>query len=201
VRVLFVLLLTTRVAFAQAPGEAPAAPAAPAARTVMANRWAVALDLGSIGLTPKTSGADTTSFGMLELSGRFRIRPAIEVGLMVFGGGSAGNLSTSGLFADFRYRFLADRPWNVYALAGFGVVSAADKMDSSTETKGRGAVRIGGGVERRFEHFALQAELRFVAVAQNRDVEATDSVTTQAYLLERYGLGGGSLSIGASYYF
>jgi len=203
--VLVVLVVLARVAFAQAPGEMPNAPApapvAPDAVPVMADRWAVGLAIGSLGLQPRTSGADNTSFSVLELQGRYRIRPAIEVGLMLFGGGSSGNLATSGLFADFRYRFMADRPWNLYALAGLGVVAASDKTDPSGDQKGRGAFRVGAGIERRFRHLAVQAELRVVGVASNSSAQMQSFVITQGWLLESSKLGGGSLTLGASYYF
>ena len=200
-RVLVLLVVLSRVAFAQAPGQMPAAPApAPDAVPVMADRWAVGLAIGSLGLTPQTSGAATTSFGMLELGGRWRVLPAIEIGLSLFGGGSDPNLSASGLFADFRYRFRADRPWNVFALAGIGVVSAGDKDGTSDEKAGRGALRAGVGVERRFAHLALEAELRLVAVAKHDGLPMSDIEST-SYNLERYGLRGGSLTFGANYYF
>jgi len=202
VRVLVVLVALGRVAYAQAPGELPPAPTpASDAVPVMADPWAVDLAIGSLGLQPRATSADNTSFGVLELQGRYRIRPAIEVGLMLFGGGSSGNLATSGLFADFRYRFMADRPWNLYALAGLGVVAAGDKTDPSADQKGRGAFRVGAGIERRFRHFAVQAEVRVVGVASNSSAEMQSFVITQGWLLESAKLGGGSLTLGAGYYF
>ena len=103
---------------------------------------------------------------------RFRITPPIEVALALLAGGSKGDLSTGGLFADVRYRFFAENVWNFYALAGIGLVSAGSKNGSDAEKKGRGSLRLGVGGERRFGHFAVFAELCAIGVGQNKDVGA-----------------------------
>src|SRR5687767_13715092 len=115
-RSLLVVVLLASTAYSQAPGEVQ--PVAPAQEpSVMDRRWAVAMSVGTLGLKPDREDADNVSFGMLELAGRFRIRSWIEVGLSFYGGGATkGELSTGGVFIDGRYRFLAERPWNVYAL-------------------------------------------------------------------------------------
>jgi len=183
-------------AHAQAPGQLPAM----APSTVMERRWAVGLTLGSESLTPSVSGAAHTAFGVLELAGRFRIRPAWELALDLDAGGSKGQLSTAGLALDVRYRFLAEQPWNGFVLAGLGVASAANKDAPDAERKGRGSLRFGGGIERRFQYWALEAELHVFGIAANADV-GDRADTSPGYQLARYGVTGASLSLGATVYF
>jgi hypothetical protein len=166
----------------------------------MGSPWAIALGLESEGLTPQVSGAPTTQFAGLELAGRYRFRPTMEVALTVSAAGSKGELGTGGLIADFRYRFRAEEHWNVYVLGGLGVVQASSKNGTDVEKRGRGALHVGGGTEYRFAHLALFAELTLLGVAKNPEVPDAAPPTT-AYLLERYGLSGGALVVGATYYF
>jgi hypothetical protein len=196
-RALLALVATATSALAQAPGEVQ--PVGAPAPSVMARRWAVALSLGSLGLTPDRQGADTVTFGVLELAGRFRIAPAIELGVSFTGGGAMeGELETGGLFVDARYRFLANRPWNVFALLSLGVVSVALDDAPDDAKRGRGALRLGFGVERRFRALALQAELRLVGVGENADYMVEEP--TPAAEVSRAKLNGGSLTIGGVYY-
>jgi outer membrane protein with beta-barrel domain len=200
VRALLVVVLIAGTAHAQqAPGQAMTQP--PAAPSVMDDRWAVALALASEGLKPNASGAQNVQFAGLELSGRYRYRPAIEFGLSLIALGSKGDLGSGGLWADVRYRFYAEHAWNPYALVGLGVQSAGGKNDGDTANKGRGAFHLGGGLEWRFAHaFAAFTELDLVSIGKNDQVIAP-LVIDNNYLLERYHLGGLELSLGASYYF
>jgi hypothetical protein len=167
----------------------------------MENRWAVAAGLGPVWLTPKVGGASTVKFGALDLSVRYRFRPPLEVALSFVAGGSAGDLATAGLVADFRYRFRAEHAWNAYVLGGLGVVSAGSNKATDTEKKGRGSIRLGGGGEYRFGRFAIFAELTLLGVAKNDKVEPPAAPPTAAYELERYGLSGGTLVAGGTFYF
>ena len=196
-----IVVLLTGTAYAQAPGEVtPMPPSQAAPSSVMDRRWAISAEVGTLGLKPDRDNADNVSFGMFELSGRFRIRSWVEVGLSIYGGGAMeGELSTGGLFIDGRYRFLAENPWNVFALLSLGVVSVAQKDGTDAEKKGRGAVRIGVGVERRFRTFGIQAELRLIGVGENKDFEPM-TVTPNAEMAKSK-LNGGSLTIGGTYYF
>jgi hypothetical protein len=193
VRAVVLVLAMTGVASAQAPGEVAPQPTA----TVMARRWSVAASIGGESLTAKMDGAPPVGFGMLELAGRFRLRPAIEFALDLGLGGNQG-ISTAGIYLSFRYRFLAERPWNPYALFDLGVTSAADKTGTDTEKKGRGSFRIGGGIERRIGNFGIEATLRLSGIAENTKVL---DVQTRGQQLARYGCSGAELVIGGSYYF
>lgn len=198
-RALLILLATAGTAAAQAPGQVQLVPDARPA-SVMDRRWSVSASLGSLGLRADRDGADNVSFGMLELAGHFRIRAFVDVGLSIYGGGATkGELSTGGLYIDGRYRFLAERPWNLWALLSLGVASAADKDGSDDAKRGRGSVRVGFGVERRFRAFALHAELRLVGIGENKDF--TPAAITPNDEVAKSKLNGGSLTLGGSFYF
>src|SRR5689334_17687163 len=80
---------------AQAPGQI-----VPVAEpSVMDRRWSVSLSFGTLGLAPDRDDADSVSFGMAELAGRFRIRSFVDVGLSLYGAGAGeGELSSGGIY-------------------------------------------------------------------------------------------------------
>jgi len=171
-----------------------------AAQGVMANRWGLTVGLGAQALkSSDTAGADDVGFATYELGGRFRIIPSIEVALSLAAGANRDD-SYSGLWADFRYRFMAERPWNIYAYFGLGAGSAGAKDGSDAERHGRGALRLGGGVERRFDVFALSAELRVLGFAANDQSPPVAPPTTR-YELSHDSIAGLGLVLGATYYF
>jgi hypothetical protein len=199
-RGLLVLVLLAGTAHAQAPGQVQ--PVAPTdAPSIMDRRWSVSLSLGTLGLEPDVNGGgESVTFGMLELAGRFRIRLFVDVGLSIHGGGAGeGDLSIAGLYLDGRYRFLAERPWNLWALLSLGVASVAAEAQSDEAKQGRGSLRLGAGVERRFRAWALHAELRLIAIGENKDFEPTE--ISPANVMAKSPLNGGSLTIGGSFYF
>jgi hypothetical protein len=168
----------------------------------MDKRWAINLSFGSQTLTPDVADAPKVAFAIVELSGRFRIRPHIELGLFFAGGGAMkGTLSSGSAFVDFRYRFMAERELNLFGLVGLGVVSAAQKDAGEVEARGRGALRLGGGIEWRFARaWAAAAELRLLGVGENPEVPAP-SPEHLNYQVARYALSGGSITLGATFYF
>jgi hypothetical protein len=196
-RLALVSLAVATVAHAQPPGEAQ--PQQPQPPSVMDRRWSIHAGIGSLGLRPDRDGTDNTSFGIIDLDGRFRIRRWIDVGLSLYGGGTKGDIGTGGLYIDGRYRFLAERPWNVFALLSLGVASVSDKQATEDEKRGRGSVRIGVGVERRFRVWALDLQLRIQGIAKNKDVDTVPM--TLADDLAKSKLTGGSLTLGGTFYF
>lgn len=196
VRASMFLLALTAVARAQAPGMQPVTPSRP---SVMAKRWAIGLDLGPESLKPERDGSDKTEFGQLELAGRFRIRAPIEVGLVLHLAGSK-DISAGGFYLEGRYRFRPEKPLDVYATVGLGLLAVSHNDASDEARRGRGSLRIGAGLEYRWSWFALIAELRLVGVAEN-DRLAPMSPETVDYQLSRYKLSGGSLALGANFYF
>jgi hypothetical protein len=202
---LLILVALAGSAHAQAPGETAAQPAAASPTLppagVMESRWAVDLALGGASLRPK-GATEGTGFGVLGLAGRFRLRPAMELALgLAFGGSSrdAVDLSMGALYGEFRYRFRAEQPWNVFVLGGLGVGSIARKGGTDAERKGRGMLRLGGGVERRFGSFALEATLAGIAIAEDTDVPAIGAPDI-GDAFARYGVSGLALTLGATYY-
>jgi len=202
---LLIIVALAGSARAQAPGQTSPQPAAasstPPSAGVMASRWAVDLALGGYSLRPK-GASETTGFGVLGLAGRFRLRPTMELALgLALGGGNRDgvDLSMGALYAEFRYRFRAEQPWNVFVLGGLGVGSVARKSGSDTERKGRGMLRLGGGVERRFGSFALEGTLSAIAIGEDKDVPATDAPDI-GYAFARYGVSGLALMLGATAY-
>jgi len=191
VRSLVLVAVLGSVAHAQAPGLTP-----PAEPGVMARRWAVDLALGGTILKAKTDGAKGVFFAGLELEARFRIRPPVEIALAFDAAGNQG-IGLVGFFVEGRYRFNVERAWNPFVLVSLGVMQVADKTGSSVEKQGRGALRIGGGIERRFGAWAAQATFRLVGMGENKSV-MTD--TTAGEKLSRYSASGGELVVGGTFY-
>ena len=206
---LALVVAMTSVAHAQAPGEVPAAPSpnapAPGAPTpgapapsAMDRRWAVALSLSGEGMTP--DGGSSTGLGVLELAGRYRVADKIELGLAIdAGGGGSGKLTTGGLYADLRYSLMPGQPWNVLFLGSLGAASVYGKNAADVDRKGRGSVRIGAGIERRFGAWAIEGDLRVVSIAENRDVPVVYPTTTE-FLVARYGVSGAALTLAGTFY-
>ena len=216
--------LTVGSAHAQAPGEVlgEASEAQPpmviqVARpaSVMDDRWAVGLSLGSMSLAHDGSH-DHTGFGIGELAVRFRASPHLELELSAGGGrqlldnGDQGDLEVNTAAAALRYRFNPEGAWNWFVMGGIGGASVTfhDATDQERDDATHALAMLGVGVERRFRHFALQAELRGVTIAGGH----TDDKMAQAAPVSgtvgsptpspaNVKLSGGSLTIGASYYF
>lgn len=197
---MMLVLLFVSTAHAQAPGmqQVPSPTAPPS--TVMNKRWAIGLDVGPESLRPDVNGAPKTEFAQLELAGRYRVRRAIELGLALHLGASK-DIGQGGLYAEFRYRFLAEQPLNVYVLGGIGVLAVAHENAEEEAKRGRGSLRVGVGGEYRWNWFALIAELRLVGVGANEELGTGSLPETVDYQLSRYKLSGGSLALGANFYF
>lgn len=202
-RAVIVIALLAGAAHAQ-PGLAPAQlqPAAPAAPSVRDRPWSITAGLGGMRLEAKNDEKTKTALTVIDLAAHYRITPAIQVGLSLNAGGAAkGNVSAGGVYIDVRYRFLAERPWNVYALLGLGAMSAAHRESpTEEERRGRGSLRLGVGGERRFERVGIWAELRLGGIADNPDVQLP-LVPYPEWNFARYGLSLGSLTVGGTFYF
>jgi len=186
------------------PGQQPPGmqPPPPARRSVMAKRWAIGVDVGPESYEPDTMDSTKTEFGQLELAGRYRITVPIELGLALHLAASK-DISAGGFYVDFRYRFRAEQPLNVYLLGGLGILSVAHKDSSDDAKQGRGSLRFGVGGEYRWNWFALILELRLVGVGENKDLGALPPGSTEPvdYQLSRYKLSGASFAMGANFYF
>jgi len=207
-----VLVALAGSAYAQPGSTPPAAAPAPEASDaihVLDDPWSVHLALWFGSVTPRVSGAENIPLAGLDIEGRYRLREPIELALSIHAGGGAdpnGNdansVSFGGLFVDARWRFMYDRPWNIAATAGLGIVAAAAKeMATDDEKQGRGALRVGAALEHRWTHWAIELDFRLMAVLKNDSVTTIDVPTQRTYNAARYGLTGANLAIGGSYYF
>lgn len=192
---LFAIAATAATASAQAPGDVPLAPpgevapsgapgmivVAPARPSVMANRWAIGLSVGSLSLAPKATPDDKTDFGVGELSLRFRATLHLELELAVGGGrqnnpdGTQGNLEAHTGMLDLRYRFAAEDHWNWWIMGGIGGISVVPYGATGQQVNdaNRSLGMLGIGVEHRWSQFAIHAELSAVGVgpSQNANVQ------------------------------
>ena len=241
-RLVLASLFIGATAYAQAPGDtdmqdgggapgqvAPVAAnpcggcpmAASAPRDVMANRFVVGLSIGSFSLAPQASPDAKSDFGIGQLSFRYRATYHLELELALGGGqeqlmdGTAGDREVQMGSLGLRYRFAAAQNWNWWLMGALGEVSIASKGASDAERKDaqRPMGELGIGLERRFNHFALQAELRAAGTGQTRAERGVMTTTvgpnganmappplgTPSSSNDK--LSGGTFTIGASYYF
>lgn len=167
-----------------APVVAPVAPVGPScgspmAVDVMAHRFAVGLNLGSASFAPEHSPDAKSDFAISELSLRYRATYHLEIELALTGGrqsledGSQGELAMGGGTLGLRYRFSPSSRWNWWLMGGIGETTIArhDATRSELDAAARPHGQLGVGIERRFQRFAIQAELRMTAVGDRHDDE------------------------------
>jgi hypothetical protein len=196
-----------------APGSECAAPARRS--SVMANRFAVGLSIGSMGLAPKDLPDQQTAFFVGELALRFRVIPHLELELSGGGGrertkdGMEGDLEVGAVMLAARWRFMPESKWNLFVTGGLGGawITRHDPTEQERKDATQPIGMLGVGVERRFRHLALQAELRAIGMGKAKDDQMTDAAPTAMAVtttdpnsadIQRTG---GSLTIGLSYYF
>ncbi|MEO9182077.1 MAG: hypothetical protein ABI467_01245 [Kofleriaceae bacterium] len=223
------LVGSTATALAKTPGDdtgdASGAPgmvapqpiviAAPPIRDVMADRWAVGLSLGGFSISPDSAPDQQTQFDVGELALRFRATPHLELELAVGGGaetlsdGSQGDTQVSMGVLALRYRFAIESDWNWWLMGGVGEgvidsknVTDGAQLDADTRPLGE----LGVGLEHRWDHFALQAELEAVGMGQRKGgydqpVAVDGGAAPIGRTAPQDTLSGGALTIGATYYF
>jgi hypothetical protein len=221
-RVLLALapLLLATTAYAQAPGEMPptyAQPPPPVAPVgppgdwaVMATRLSVGLSFGQATVTDQTQ--TKTDFSIGEVALRYRLRPEWEAEAIIGGGrekladGSQGDRQLTEVTLGLRYRFRPADQLNWFLAAGVGASAIAsqsatsDQQDAAT----RPHAQFGGGVEYRFAHLALQAELRVTAMGQPKGMTTAPALENTAATTTsdpNDTMTSGQVTIGASYYF
>src|SRR5277367_1306361 len=142
-----------------------AAPPTAGYHDVMADRWSVGLDVGSVSL--RAPQADPTSFSVADLALRFRLTPHFELEGTIASGASGGQSTSVGLAAlGVRYIFQPRADWNVWVVGAVGMLALnMDPQDSSSQPIERSMGQLGMGIERRFQHFALQAEARAIGAS------------------------------------
>jgi opacity protein-like surface antigen len=200
------------------PGVAPVVAPAPAPEAgceprpaVMDNRWAIGFSLGGMSIAPSDAPDDQTHFTVGELALRFRATLHLELELAVGGGRERtpdnmdGDLQVSTAALALRYRFRAEQHWNWFVMGGLG--GAALTRHDATSQERHDATQpmfvAGVGTEYRFDHLALQAELRGFGLGTPK----SDSTTQMTNMPFDPNAGadvqrsGASLSVGLSYYF
>lgn len=203
------------------PASTPVQVACASARPrdpVMANRWAVGLSLGSMALAPESSPDDQTSFAIAELALRFRATRHLELELTAGGGRERtaddedGDLAVGTVALAARYRFRPEAAWNWFVMGGIGAASVArhDATDEQRNDATQPVGMLGIGLERRFRHFAIQAEARAVGMGKREDDRMDDDairplavrgpVETPSRSTDE-ARSGGSFSVGLNYYF
>ncbi len=224
-------LLIASTAYAQAPGEmapmyaqpppATVAPVQSGDWAVMQNRLSLGLNIGQTTVTD--SAQNKTDFSIGELALRYRLRPEWEAELLVGGGneklsdGTQGTHQFTSVTLGLRYRFRPADPLNWFLAAGVGASSVTDQNATSDQqdAASRPHFQFGGGVEYRFTHFALQAELRVTAMGQPKGTTESPGIASPMPVLTNNApptdpttttppqdtMTAAQVTVGASYYF
>jgi hypothetical protein len=214
------VLLVPTLAFAQAPGSYYAQPPTEPAPVLvvqpmreiepMADRFAVNVNVGGFSIAPEDAPEGSESeFSVAELQLRFRATRRLEI-LLAFAGGrqqldndEQGELAMDQVTLGLRFNFRPEHHWNWYLMAGFGstLIAPHDTPEEYREDMRRGHGIFGIGLEHRWQRFALSAELRGVAVAEDEDMVVFDNPRDSANLMDGRELGGGQFTLGGSFYF
>jgi len=195
---------------------APAAAAAPELP-----RWAIGLRLTSLAVHPKDAGADSqTRFGGGGIELRYRLAPAWELAAAAEGGreqladGTQGDLAIAFDTLTVRYHPWPYAGWDLYGIAGVGAaaIRPADAQASSDDVRGAG--ELGVGVEHRFGHLGIGAELRAIGLAAPKATTASGGGATMPPVSTTgtppppvpagpadASLSGGALTLSAAYHF
>lgn len=223
---LWIAALVTCVAgtaYAQAPGESydnPAPPAygpyyaqppavvAPAPGPQLPGRWSIGLAMQSIEYTSEGTG-ESAQFSGGEVAIRYRPWRKVDLELS-FGGGRQqvegidgermdGELAMGTGMLAVRYHFNQENKWNFWLMFGVGATTVArhDATDEEISAAQRPHVAVGAGLEYRFVNFALQLEARALGLGQTED----EKMLQEQGVYTSEGISGGSLALGASYYF
>ncbi len=179
---------------------------APAAPPVFQPRFSVAASFGSMSLTPERNPDASADFAIGQLALRYRGWTHLEIELSMAGGNQQladdkgeGDLKIAHVSLAARYRFNALQHTNWWLMAGLGVTTVAPKDASGdqAEMAQRPHGLLGIGMEYRWVHFALQAELKAIAVGPTEDEQRIADDTG----MDPQGITGGSFTLGGAYYF
>lgn len=231
------VLATTSPVWAEAPGELDPVEMPPSEAPIVRppppvlvtpalhdRRFSINLSIGTMDVAPP-SGADSIEFGISQLSLRYRFTDHLEAEFELGGGrqslpdGSMGTLAMGDGTLGLKYRINPRSPWNGWALAGLGrtIIAPADSSKQERHQAEVSHVQLGGGIERRFDHFAIQCEVRWTAIGDDHgDMTkavpptpagpngSTGTPTPPTTVTSPYATGkleGAMFTLGASYYF
>jgi hypothetical protein len=225
-------LFVATTAYAQAPGEYEEGTAAPGMVTPVVpvapppapkpRRWSVGLGVGSLDLAPHDAPDVQTHYSVGQLAVRYLATRHLEIELALGGGreklddGSEGAGEVNQGVLAVRYRFNPAQRWNWWLMAGMGSLAVTHK-DATKEERDlaeQSTLQFGAGLERRWQRFALQLELRAVGVKANeREAMPVTGVVTDTGMMVPQkdppsttldageGKKGGQVVISANYYF
>jgi hypothetical protein len=203
-----------------APAPPPAPPDVVAAPVVIMpvysgwdgrQHWGIGLRATSLGLR---TGDDPNSEmhyvgGGLQLRYRLNARWELELsaehvteqrdGQGVVEGGA--ELASGTLAALFHMRPYARWDWYLLAGAGGTQDGRKDLTDEQRKASAQGHVHLGVGVERRFHHLGIAAELRAVGMAKKDDPAGAKMTDTTGTTTSDPQQSGGQFNLAATYYF
>jgi hypothetical protein len=177
----------------------------------MRHRIAIGLNIGALSAAdPDQMEGVSTDFSTAELALRYRMTPRLELELLLSGGrqvledGSDGDLAMGGGTLGLRYRMRPNRAWDWWLGAGLGatVIEAHDSTDEQREGATRPHFTFGLGLERRFNRFAIHADLRMMAIGERED--AADETRAPRAPVDIRGareLSAGVFTLGGSFHF
>ena len=206
------------------PGMAPVVAPPPAQQPPppppREQRWSVSLGLGSLTLAPHNAPDERTQFGLGMLAVRWRPFRHLELELALAGGNESskddmgdGGRDVSEALLGLRWRFNPHKKWNLWLMAGVGSISIAPQgaTQEQRDALHQSTLQFGGGLERKWRHFAIAAELRAVGVApiENKDetpplmgtIGGAPATTTTTDTTTADGWSGAQLLISGNYYF
>jgi len=212
--------LAAGTAYAQAPGESydnppaygpyyaqpPAAQPAPGPR--LPGRWSVGLNMSTVDYTSEDTG-ESLQFDGGSLAIRYRPWRKVDLELSLGGGRQKvegydgenmdGDLAMATGTLAARYHFNQENKWNFWLLLGVGATTIArhDASDEEIDAAQRPHIAVGAGLEYRFVNFALQLEARAIGLGQTED----EKMLQEQGVYTSEGISGGSIALGASYYF
>jgi hypothetical protein len=168
----------------ECPPPAPVAPMIAAPAPAALPSWSIGLRLTSIGVHPaNTDGEnDQSNFGGGGVEVRYRLAPRWELGLSlesareVLEDGNQGDREMRLSMLSARFHLDPYATWDIFFTGGVGgaAVVPADLRGDVPKDAVRAAGTLGAGIERRFGHFGLAAELRVLSVAP-ADASSSDA--------------------------
>jgi hypothetical protein len=158
---------------------APVVVTAPGPELGMANRLGVGLHVASLAIANREDPeAEPTHLGGGGLQVRYRLnrRWELELGFTALRetdedgevlDGPEIHAATVGALFHMR----PGRRWDWYLLGAIGGIHVGDRRDDDHD-KGRAMAQLGIGIERRWNHLSIAAELRAVGIAPEHDESA-----------------------------
>lgn len=178
--------------------------------------WGIGLRMTSLTLAPESNPDAETEYSGGGLQVRYRLAPRWQLELALdhvterLEDGEMGTRQLQSATLAAQYHFRPYNRWDWYALVGIGGTGNGDPeiSDEEREASQMGHVHLGVGLERRFRHLAIGAELRAVGIAPREEENVLEpdpvrptGMTVPTQEINAEGISGGQLSIAATYYF